>query len=950
MQSENYLLKDLERKASDVTKENVAEFLSRIFLSGFQKEPNPTDALLQDKFLKIAINAGANIAKYLTKNYVDPRFLSTHKDILITPETADICLMKHSDINVFAFYNDSDARWAITEAAVNKGANFDSYIKNSIGTNIELHHICDHSKLFLNNLTTDTLLNFLSKVRRDNKVPVEKFSELLDGIVAKGAAPDSILKYLSTYNTEAKSLGAHAEEAKSWVYKQFSNPESFKALVSTEPLKRGEGFLLAKSGIDVEGYLHDKQITKNYDWEKITHSYDYFLPSFRYGLSTQHDNDQYFTTKTIELLSANHSLVEMFYVGPFEIGTLPYKWLVEKLTNVENLRIFLELEGYGGVSFLLRSNPEDIVPIIELIDNSDDLKRLIRTNGQILHFFEYVMRLRENIHYFADNAPQANQIHDKLIEMIFKGQGLSNLLYQPLSFKVVDCILHIFTPSIIQKIITPQELKSLKITDINSKFFPFENFELLAFLREQGDGFSDDAILHKLQTDGVSRTRTELVKKSLQFTNEMSQGKLSELELKLINPASNITLDEVKNATLNNSVNYDPMFLALSSGNYKLAHSMLDAGLKFYTEDEAGINKLSLTSIGFRDGIESFIVKAHQHETFSLTRPIGTTNELPIDLLVNGFDPNDYFVELSGDSIYKLKNPENVRFDSIDMNRVNIAISHGDEYWSTGIFSATRSLKATNPDVDFYVVTSNITATLGEKIYSVFDGWINPGAGDSYPTNMTEFSNKHWKPAIGTEIIYQNVLGNATLHNVPTFGFCAGAQNLVLHHGGYIKPIKGYDFGQHNITIQSGSYLSYLALNKQEREELHSAGHMPTMKFKGDTAHGFVAVNDKLPAGFDLGAVSEHNEAMGYCDSTGIHCATQFHPEHYVDALTSGTDTVQAQLLHGFLELARLNHNCKNSDGSCPDEFMAQAKIEMDLHYGKCPLGGEADLFCPILQ
>ncbi len=117
---------------------------------------------------------------------------------------------------------------------------------------------------------------------------------------------------------------------------------------------------------------------------------------------------------------------------------------------------------------------------------------------------------------------------------------------------------------------------------------------------------------------------------------------------------------------------------------------------------------------------------------------------------------------------------------------------------------------------------------------------------------------------------------------------------------------------------------------------------MPTIKFKGDTAHHFVAVNGKLPAGFSLGAVSEHNEAMGYCDASRIHCATQFHPENKANALNAQTKMMdrQVQLLNGFIELARMNHNCKNDNGICPTEFMANAKVDLDLYYGICPLIG----------
>ena len=79
--------------------------------------------------------------------------------------------------------------------------------------------------------------------------------------------------------------------------------EAFKELVSEKPLSISRGETLYKLDLDVESYLHDPEITKNYNWKEIIKDNQLYLPFFingnRYGYyKTEHS----FKGDTIELL------------------------------------------------------------------------------------------------------------------------------------------------------------------------------------------------------------------------------------------------------------------------------------------------------------------------------------------------------------------------------------------------------------------------------------------------------------------------------------------------------------------------------------------------------------------------------------------------------------------------------------------------------------------------
>ncbi len=439
------------------------------------------------------------------------------------------------------------------------------------------------------------------------------------------------------------------------------------------------------------------------------------------------------------------------------------EWMFSKLLNNETLNDIINNEEIEFFSLLAKGSYEQISLILDLIEQNEELLFTLRQIESIVKYTS--LKYNDN-----DNKIQS-ETFERLNKLFLSNQDNSQPIVEITGTTLLDVML-MMTENNMKDIMSDEQIKTIQPSNINTKFFDFGNYKLIAYLKANIKEFSTN-LLNKLETDGASQTKIQLVKKILKFADEFNEGKLSDSELKIIEN-NQITLDEINPNAFKNSLNFDILFLALSTKNYKLAKELIKAGYKFYEDNEFGVNKISLITLGNITNEEKFleIVKiAHEKEIFSLKQPIPGTNDYPLDLIINNYlDPDSYFIDLAGGTLYRFKKPENVKIESINTDRISIAISHGDSFWSTGIFSATHYLQKQNPDIDFYLVTPQVIDQLGIDVFSTFDGWINPGAGDSYPKDKEEFSKIDWEPKIDTEYIYQNVLGNATIYGLPTLG------------------------------------------------------------------------------------------------------------------------------------------------------------------------------------
>jgi hypothetical protein len=106
----------------------------------------------------------------------------------------------------------------------------------------------------------------------------------------------------------------------------------------------------------------------------------------------------------------------------------------------------------------------------------------------------------------------------------------------------------------------------------------------------------------------------------------------------------------------------------------------------------------------------------------------------------------------------------------------------------------------------------------------------------------------------------------------------------------------------------------------------------PEIAFKGDTAHHYAAVADKLGQGLQLGAVSEEGIAMSYAHENGLRYATQFHPEHYYHLPFDkhGGVNYQKVWLENFIYLTKLHHNHTMQESVHPEIIFNYVSNRLD--------------------
>ena len=182
----------------------------------------------------------------------------------------------------------------------------------------------------------------------------------------------------------------------------------------------------------------------------------------------------------------------------------------------------------------------------------------------------------------------------------------------------------------------------------------------------------------------------------------------------------------------------------------------------------------------------------------------------------------------------------------------------------------------------FYLINYDVVQKAPKEFLDQFDGFINPGAGDSFPRSVEEFSNLECLHSLGLEKFYQFILKESFERDVPYLGICSGAQHLALYHKSYLMPVKGYSDGEkHDIKYLEGSLSHFQAMDKDQQDEALQSCKFPNITFVGDTAHHYAAKATKLSPDLEIGAVSEDDILMSYAHTNGIRYATQFHPEHY---------------------------------------------------------------------
>jgi gamma-glutamyl-gamma-aminobutyrate hydrolase PuuD len=258
---------------------------------------------------------------------------------------------------------------------------------------------------------------------------------------------------------------------------------------------------------------------------------------------------------------------------------------------------------------------------------------------------------------------------------------------------------------------------------------------------------------------------------------------------------------------------------------------------------------------------------------------LGDGNKV-VDILISNSEFTNKAVALTNDELfYFFKEDADLFKLSKNPDKTYVAISHGDGFWSTGAWSLARNLVKTHPDTTFYLVKDEMLTKGGDEFLKQFDAIISPGAGDSFPSDMPEFTKQDTPMIMDLERHYQNMLDKSYQLDIPYLGICAGAQHFSMYHGGSIKPVRDYaGEKKHQITFIKGTLAHFMSLTKDQQLDLLETCSIPDVTVHGDTAHHYAAVNDKLGLGLELGAVSEENYPLHYHKTNAIYIQLSFNP------------------------------------------------------------------------
>lgn len=238
---------------------------------------------------------------------------------------------------------------------------------------------------------------------------------------------------------------------------------------------------------------------------------------------------------------------------------------------------------------------------------------------------------------------------------------------------------------------------------------------------------------------------------------------------------------------------------------------------------------------------------------------------------------------------------------------VLIGISNHGYHFTDGIGAVASNLMDQNSDVFIVPLTEELVSD--DSIMIKFSGFINPGAGDSYP-KLPEFSLKDMNEdkMENHELLYQRIISFAKKHDIPYLGICLGSQYLVLNNAGFLQPVEDHG-GSITIHFEKGSIPHFMTLLPHEKAMALQECQLEDISIKNaDVAHNFAAVKTKLGHNVKLGAISAKDTNVPESVSYGRNLiGVQFHPERGYFEDEEGTVNRQKTLLDNFFDNS-LNH------------------------------------------
>jgi gamma-glutamyl-gamma-aminobutyrate hydrolase PuuD/ankyrin repeat protein len=446
------------------------------------------------------------------------------------------------------------------------------------------------------------------------------------------------------------------------------------------------------------------------------------------------------------------------------------------------------------------------------------------------------------------------------------------------------------------------------------------------------DNINEEFFFEFNRSKGVSLAEAQSIIDSYKLAQDYVDEKdLNEVELSLLNPdIEALHVELYRDAPLSNKYGYGPLHLALLGQKFELAKDMIEAGFSLTAATKNNVTPAlilannPLTNDKTEELLNLLSEKLSDVDIVfdngeSLTDHLFENENLVTKILEKTHDPLFHFLKANS-NLYSFEK---------DIKKTHIAISHGDGMWSTGVWSVARLIKKYHKDVDFHLITKQNVTEGGEEFLNQFDAFINPGAGDTYPTHLPEFKKQDCPFEQETEQLYQIILEKTEKLNIPYLGMCAGAQHFSMYHGGTLAPLDGYNMGQHTVTYIEGTLPHFQVLTRHEQKKAIMECELPKISFKGDTAHHFAAIPDKVGAGLQLGAVSEHGIPMSYAHANGIRYATQFHPEHHYDDDIEYIN-YQKAWIDNFVHIAIMHHDARVNNSTHPIEYFAEVSERLN--------------------
>lgn len=457
---------------------------------------------------------------------------------------------------------------------------------------------------------------------------------------------------------------------------------------------------------------------------------------------------------------------------------------------------------------------------------------------------------------------------------------------------------------------------------------------------------------------GVLPAKADLIKIILHFQLQYSSllKDLSNNELLILSDREVVLLSDLnKSDELKNPAGFNLLQLAVLANRFDLV-------LEIIKENPTSINELPPNGINFFilwelfgsrwsqievekkiDEINQEILKHAKNVDFDTG-----TGETIADLLIENAVSIQKVLDVSKDPLFDLFKSDDISktVNSFSQDgKIHIAITHYfkhcyESLWDTGMLSSIRALGQNHQDIQFHLITQQNIEVGGDSLLKIFDGIIMP-SGENETPHMSEYSNAFSES-------YYKIITKADEWGIPLFAMLSGMLNLVIHNGGEVHKVKGYDCKIHDITFIPGTLPYFMSLDPAMQNDILAKKEglqLPRVSYKHKIQGYFTAITDKLGTNIELSATSEDGEAMA-C-SSGIQIATQYYPKYNFGINDSQTNNDHTNnLLDSYIRLVIRNHlHKKGIEEIGPIEYAKMAIAAMQNYLPYEHLANEEEIY-----